>query len=165
MERILVSGCLLGQKIRYNGSDKALAHDLLPLWQQQGRLVAICPELAAGFGTPRPPAEIADGGNGDGVLTGKARVIEETGRDVSALYRTSAETALTLAREQGCRFALLTDGSPSCGSSFIYDGGFSATRHDGEGVTAALLRQHGITVFAEHQIDDLARLLTLQEPG
>lgn len=159
MERILVSGCLLGQKIRYNGSDKALAHDLLALWEQQGRLVAICPELSAGFGTPRPPAEIVDGGNGDGVLAGKARVIEETGRDVSTLYRTGAEIALTLARDQGCRFALLTDGSPSCGSSFIYDGSFSGTRHDGEGVTAALLRQHGMEVFAENQIEALAARL------
>ncbi|WP_445681494.1 DUF523 domain-containing protein [Radicibacter daui] len=165
MERILVSGCLLGQKIRYNGGDKALAHALLTLWQREGRLVAICPELSVGFATPRPAAEIADAGNGNSVLTGKARVIEQTGRDVSALYRAGAEMALSLARQQGCRFALLTDGSPSCGSSFIYDGSFSGARHDGEGVTVALLRQHGVTVFAEHQIDDLARLLAIQEPG
>ena len=61
MERILVSGCLLGRKIRYNGTDKAVgkgeATNLLARWQEEGRLVPICPELSAGFSTPRPPAE------------------------------------------------------------------------------------------------------------
>ena len=169
MERILVSGCLLGRKIRYNGTDKPLsaadATSLLAHWQQQGRLVPICPELSAGFSTPRPPAEIAEGADGAAVLAGSARVIEKTGQDVSALYRAGAQAALDLARREGCRFALLTDGSPSCGSSFIHDGSFSGTRLAGEGVTAALLRHHGITVFAEHQINDLARLMADQRPG
>jgi uncharacterized protein YbbK (DUF523 family) len=163
MERILVSGCLLGRKIRYNGTDKALrqaeALALLARWQQEGRLVPICPELSAGFSTPRPPAEIAGGTSGPAVLAGGAQVLEDTGRDVSAQYVTGAEAALALARQHGCRFALLTDGSPSCGSSFIYDGSFSGTRHEGEGVTAALLRGQGIKVFTESEIAELAAQL------
>ena len=55
--------------------------------------------------------------------------------------------------------ALLTDGSPSCGDSFIYDGTFKGRRIDGEGVTAALLRQHGITVFLQTEISSLAAAL------
>ncbi len=59
MEKILISACLIGRPVRYNGSDKASgASDVLKLWQEEGRLVPDCPEVAVGFPTPRPPAEI-----------------------------------------------------------------------------------------------------------
>ena len=158
--RILVSACLLGQPVRYNGSAKSAAHPLLEQWRQEGRLVAICPELSAGFGVPRPAAEIAEARDGEAVLAGAASVIEATGGDVTDLYVAGAQSALALALEHDCRFAVLTDGSPSCGSGFIYDGSFGGRRHAGIGVTTALLRQHGIEVFAETEIDVLqARLL------
>jgi len=157
--RILVSACLLGRPVRYNGSAKAVAHPVLDEWRAQGRLVVVCPELMAGFGVPRPPAEIAAGASGEAVLAGAARVVELTGADVTACYVEGARAVLALAQENGCRFALLIDGSPSCGSGFIHDGGFGGRRHAGAGVTAALLRQNGIEVFAETQIDVLrARL-------
>lgn len=113
----------------------------------------ICPELSAGFSTPRPPAEIADCASGTDVLEGRGRVVEATGRDVTDLYIAGAQSALRLARERGCKFALLVDGSPSCGSGFIHDGSFSGRRHVGTGVTAALLRQYGIEVFSEGEIE------------
>ena len=49
--------------------------------------------------------------------------------------------------------AVLTEFSPSCGSGNIYDGSFSRERIDGDGVTAALLRSHGIRVFDQHQLE------------
>lgn len=153
--KILVSACLLGRPVRYNGSAKAVSHPALDQWQREGRLVSICPELTAGFSVPRPPAEIAEGRSGEAVLSGEARVVEATGADVTDLYFAGARAALALARENDCRFALLIDGSPSCGSGFIYDGTFAARNHVGAGVTAALLRQHGIEVFAETEIDAL----------
>jgi len=158
--KILVSACLLVQPVRYNGSAKAAAHPLLEQWRQEGRTVAVCPELAAGFGVPRPAAEIAEARDGEAVLGGTASVIEATGADVTDRYLAGAQSALALALEQECRFAVLTDGSPSCGSGFIYDGSFGGRKHPGIGVTTALLRQHGIEVFAETEIDALhARLL------
>ncbi|MDN5927054.1 MAG: DUF523 domain-containing protein [Hyphomicrobiales bacterium] len=153
--KILVSACLLGRPVRYNGSAKAVSHPALDQWQREGRLVSICPELTAGFSVPRPPAEIAEGRSGEAVLSGDAHVIEATGADVTDLYVAGARAALALACENDCRFALLIDGSPSCGSGFIYDGAFVARKHIGVGVTAALLRQHGIEVFAETEIDAL----------
>lgn len=145
---LLLSGCLSGQPVRYDGAARPLMHASLARWQAEGRVFAFCPETAAGLPTPRPPAEITPGQDGATVLDGSARVHEATGHDVSAPFLAGAYLALDLARRHNCRFALLMDGSPSCGSSFIYDGHFTGTRHAGQGVTAALLRRNGITVYA-----------------
>lgn len=145
----------MGRPVRYNGSAKTLVHPALDQWRLEGRLVSICPELVAGFSVPRPPAEIAAGQSGEAVLEDGARVIEVGGADVTDLYVAGAHAALDLARANDCRFALLIDGSPSCGSGFIYDGAFRGRKHAGAGVTAALLRKHGIEVFSETQIDTL----------
>ena len=160
MERVLVSACLLGSKVRYNGSFRLDHHPVLARWQSEGRIVQICPEVAAGFSTPRPPAEIQGAGDGHAVLQGHGKVIEQTGSDVTQLYRDAGQLALDLARETGCRYAVLTDGSPSCGSNFIYDGSFSGTRVAGQGTTTALLEENGICVFSEDRIGELDDLLT-----
>lgn len=159
MDKILVSGCLLGQPVRYDGTAKTGAPALLARWHAEGRLVATCPELAGGFPTPRPPAEIADGRDGADVLDGTARIVERGGADVTAGYLAGARIALALAQAHGCRYAVLTDASPSCGSTRIHDGGFAGVTHEGAGVTAALLRRHGIAVFAHDDLDRLAALL------
>ena len=155
MQRILISACLLGHAVRYNGGASDLAHPAVRRWQAEGRLVTICPEVTAGFSIPRPPAEVAEGRTGEAVLHGAASVIERGGADVTALFLEGARAALALALQNGCRFALLTEGSPSCGSGFIHDGSFSGRKHAGHGVTAALLLQNGIRVFGEGEIDAL----------
>lgn len=154
--KILISACLAGLPVRYNGSAKPLMHDAVDRWRAQGRLVTLCPELAGGFQVPRPPAEIENGLNGDDVLDGRARVLELSGGDVSAAYIAGAQIALDVARENGCDHALLIDGSPSCGSGFVYDGSFSGVRHAGQGVTAALLRRNGIAVYSDREVEQLA---------
>lgn len=154
--KILVSACLMGHAVRYDGRSKPLVHPVLDRWREEGRLVTICPEMSAGMPVPRPPAEIAAAADGADVLAGRARVMEKTGGDVTAGFIEAAENALALARQTGCRFALLIDGSPSCGSSFIYDGTFGSARHEGAGVTATLLRRNGIEVFSDREIERLA---------
>lgn len=153
--KILISACLAGLPVRYNGSAKPLLHAAVDRWRAQRRLVTLCPELAGGFQVPRPPAEIEAGHDGDDVLDGRARVLEISGGDVSAAYIDGARIALDVARENGCRHALLIDGSPSCGSGFVYDGSFSGVRHAGQGVTAALLRRNGIAVYSDLEVDQL----------
>lgn len=155
-DKILISACLLGRPVRYNGKGKRLDHVQVALWREAGRLVAICPELSGGFAVPRPPAEIANGGSGEAVLAGAGRVVDNTGADVTGQFIAGAEAALALARQHDCRFALLIDGSPSCGSASIYDGKFDGGRHEAAGVTAALLRQNGIAVFTEREVEALA---------
>ena len=139
--RVLVSACLLGRPVRYDGRAKRSDDVVLARWTREGRVVPLCPEVAAGLPTPRPPAEIRAG-----------RVVERDGRDVTDLYERGARITVETARRAGCRHALLTDGSPSCGSTFRYDGTFEGGRVGGEGLVAAALRRAGVAVWPETEI-------------
>jgi uncharacterized protein YbbK (DUF523 family) len=160
MSKILVSACLLGEKVRYHGGDSALDHPILERWRQDGRIVPICPETAGGLPTPRPPAEL-QGGDGDAVLQKVAFVRHRDEADATQAFVTGAEAAVALAREHGVKVALLKNFSPSCGTTAIYDGTFTGTRIQGEGVTAAALRHAGVTVFGEHEIERADEYLRL----
>ncbi len=159
MESVLVSACLLGESVRYNGGDKRCDHQVLHRWVCEGRAVPVCPEVAGGLPVPRPPAEIADAAGGLRVLASTAKVIDVTGRDVSLQFVKGAEQALARTHSSGLRVAILKEGSPSCGSSYTYDGTFSAAKVPTAGVTAALLRQAGLHVFSEAQLAEADRLL------
>jgi uncharacterized protein YbbK (DUF523 family) len=152
MEYILVSACLLGQAVRYDGEHKRCDAKVLQRWLRQGRVVPVCPEVAGGLPVPRPPAEITNGAGGLKVLAGEAIVMNSNGSDVSELFVRGARQALGNARSKDIRIAILKEGSPSCGTGYVYDGTFSHTRVTGLGVTAALLRQNGIHVFSEAQL-------------
>jgi len=152
MQRILVSSCLLGEPVRYDGGHKRSDDPILQRWLREGRIVPICPELAGGLPLPRPPAEITQGASGLDVLTGAASVMDQTGRDVSAPFKQGAEGALDAAMAMGIRLAVLKEGSPSCGTGFIHDGSFSGVKVPGAGVAAARLRLGGIRVFSEDQL-------------
>jgi uncharacterized protein YbbK (DUF523 family) len=127
---------------------------------RSGRVVPLCPEVAAGFQVPRPPAEIQAGFCGKDVLESRARVVEITDGDVTDMFLNAARIAVETARLEGCAFALLTDGSPACGSSYIYSGRHDGSHRPGEGVVAAALRQNGVEVFSQAEIDRLARRLS-----
>jgi uncharacterized protein YbbK (DUF523 family) len=163
MDKILISACLTGDPVRYDGGAKTSANpNLAPnlaRWQAEGRLIPHCPEVAGGLPTPRLPAEIEVGANAEQVLTGAARIIDNAGRDVTRAFLDGAQATLALAQQHACRHAVLTDGSPSCGTSYIYAGQFDGRRTAGMGVTAALLQSHGIRVWNDTQIDELAALL------
>ena len=148
---MLVSACLLGQPVRYDGRDSGYP-DLLQRWQAEGRVVPLCPEVAAGLPTPRPPAEIP-GGQGGAVLDGQTQVVMVQGEEVTAAFLAGAQQALALVRRHGIRVAVLKAGSPSCGNRLTYDGTFSGVKVAGEGVTAALLRREGVLVFSELELE------------
>ncbi len=155
MKKILISACLLGSAVRYDGACKPIQHPFLRDWQTQGRLVPFCPEVAGGLPIPRPPAEIT-GGTGQDVLAGRAKVLSQKA-DVTAPFLAGAQAALALAKQTGISAALLKARSPSCGNDFIYDGSFTGTLIPGTGVTAALLRMNGILVFNENEMDALIK--------
>jgi len=158
VDKILISSCLLGEPVRYDGTPRGLDQPLLRQWHAEGRLIGICPEMAGGLPCPRPAAEI-QGGQGAAVWRGTARVLTRDGGDVSAAFMAGAQQALSLCQRLGIRFALLKARSPSCGGQHNYDGSFSGTLVTGSGVTAALLRQQGIRCFDEQQLAQLAALL------
>ncbi|QLE73441.1 DUF523 domain-containing protein [Streptomyces rectiverticillatus] len=143
MEAILVSACLRGVPCRFDGRHKASPEVEEALADR--RVVSFCPEVAGGLATPRPPAELV-GGDGHDVLDGAARVVEDTGRDVTAEFVDGARRALAAAQHAGCTEALLMPRSPSCGRGAVYDGSFTGALVPGDGVTAALFERNGIRV-------------------
>ncbi|ASP38810.1 hypothetical protein CHH28_09010 [Bacterioplanes sanyensis] len=151
-KKILISACLMGQPVRYDGraNDDKVAHlqTVIQRWQSERRVVVICPEVAGGLPTPRPAAEIRLG-----------HVIASDGQDFTAAFESGAQKALTLAQQHNVAAALLADRSPSCGSREIYDGEFSGRLIPGQGLTAELLSQHGIPCFGPATFDELLDFL------
>jgi uncharacterized protein YbbK (DUF523 family) len=157
MQKILVSRCLLGHRVRYDGGASG-PFDQLQAWLDEGRVVPLCPEVAGGLPTPRAAAEIPGGQGGD-VLDGQAPVMTTEGDDVSAQFLSGAYQALELVQQHGIRIAILKANSPSCGNLLTYDGTFSGVKVSGEGVTAALLKRHGVLVFSELELAEAAGAL------
>ena len=152
MKRILVSACLAGTPVRYDGKPATLNHKIMVRWISEGRAVMACPEVIGGLSTPRSPAEIV-GGDGDDVLDGQATVQTRDGVDVTEQFVSGAKLALQVAQKHDIQVALLQDRAPSCGGDGVYDGTFSRTMRDGRGVTAALFERNGIKVFGGAEIE------------
>lgn len=136
MEKILVSGCLCGLKVRYDG--KAGSFPLLEKLKKHYEIVPFCPEIEGGLSIPRPRAEIV-----------RSEVVTEEGKNVTKAYNLGAEKALNLCRFLGIKIAILNDKSPSCGSRFIHDGSFKNNVIEGLGVTARYLIANGIKVYSD----------------
>lgn len=142
--KLLVSACLLGCRCRYDGASKS--HPAVEALAARHELVPVCPEQLGGLSTPRPPAER----QGD-------RVVTESGTDVTEQYRRGAAEAAHLCALLGCQAAVLKERSPSCGKGQVYDGTFSRTLTDGDGVTAAVLAEMGVPVYGESQVEELLK--------
>ena len=151
MNKVLVSACLNGENVRFNGRIKVFESRVVTDWKVQGRLVPCCPEVDGGLPVPRPCSEIS-GYDGRSVLHGPARVMNIEGKDVTRYFLTGAQKALELARLHNIKLAVLKDGSPSCGSTYIYDGSFSEIKKPGKGITTVLLEKNSIRVFSEREI-------------
>ncbi|WP_339319308.1 DUF523 domain-containing protein [Paenibacillus sp. FSL R10-2734] len=143
---ILVSSCLAGMKVRYNGTD--CLDETIQKLLNENKAIAVCPELLGGFSTPREPAEII-GGDGEDVLAGTAKVVDRSGTDVTDMYLKGAYITLEKAQEVSATMVVLKENSPSCGSTMIYNGEFRGKKIAGNGVTTALLRKNGIEVTSE----------------
>lgn len=143
MQKILISACLLGEKVRFDGKSKKINAKILDVWEIENRLILLCPEVAGGLSTPRDPAEIQ-----------AESVVTITGADVSHAFTHGAQKALALCQQHDIHIAILKEGSPSCGVTQINDGNFTHTKIVGQGITAQLLQKHGIKIFSEHQLKE-----------
>ena len=139
-EKILVSACLLGVNCKYSGGNNL--NEKVLKYIEDKEVIPVCPEIMGGLSTPRPPSEII--GN---------KVMNNENKDVTKEYTKGAEETLKLAKLFNVKKALLKAKSPSCGSNKIYDGTFSGTLTDGDGVTVRLLKENGIEVISEIDLD------------
>ena len=147
---ILVSACLLGVNCKYNGSN-SLSKDVLKVIKDKGSFVACCPELLGGLSIPRGPYEITEG-SGKDIAAGNAKVISQSGEDVTKEFLEGARRALRIAKQNGVKLAILKARSPSCGVNRIHDGTFSGILIKGEGVLAALLKQEGVELISDEGV-------------
>lgn len=141
---VLISSCLAGKAVRYDGKGCESA-EITELIKSGEEYRLICPELLGGLGVPREPCEIVGGGASD-VLCGRARVVNKKGEDVTESFLTGAQKTLEMARELKPKRIYLKSKSPSCGQGSVYDGSFSGTLKNGNGVTAELLTSNGFEV-------------------
>lgn len=141
---IIISACLCGVRCRYDGHSNKDPMFIKLL--RTGRAIPVCPEQLGGLSTPRDAAEIV-GGTGQQVLRGQARVLNKSGEDVSNCFLRGAQETLNLAQKLDASLLILKSRSPSCGVGEIYDGSFSSRLRQGDGVTAALLQEHGFSAI------------------
>ena len=148
-ELFLVSSCLCGNKCRYDGSAGDIRdYPEISRLMHRGEVVPVCPEVLGGLSIPRPAAEII-GGSGIYVLRGLARVLNVEGVDVTEEYLEGSLIGLLVGLQTGCTGAILKSRSPACGIGLVYDGTFRRKLVQGDGVFAALLADHGFTLFSE----------------
>ena len=137
MEKIIVSACLLGEKVRYDGTGKRV-EGIIGL-SRKYELIPVCPEVLGGLPIPRPRSEIREG-----------RVFAIDGTDVTDEFRSGAGRVLKICLESGATKAILKARSPSCGKGRIYDGTFGGILIDGNGIACDLLLENGIEVYDEN---------------
>ncbi|NEW59788.1 DUF523 domain-containing protein [Sulfurovum sp. bin170] len=139
MEKLLISSCLMGENVKYNGKNNLI--DLAQL-REQYELIPFCPEVAGGLPTPRLPSEI--------VSFTPLKLINNKGKDVTHNFIIGAKKTVNLVKKEGITKALLKANSPSCSSAFVYDGSFERQLVKGKGITTLFLREIGVEVFDEN---------------
>lgn len=149
-QTVIVSACLMGIPCRWNGSPDAREPELMRVLGGH-EVITICPELLAGFNTPREPCEIV-GGDGRLVLDGKARVLSKPGEDLTKQFVAGARKAAEIVRRYRPARIILCDRSPSCGGLQIYDGSFSGKVKAGCGILPAILAEEQIPYISNTEM-------------
>ena len=146
--KVLISACLLGDNVKYSGGNN-LKPELVTLLEKYNvKIVKICPECFAGLPIPRVPSEIRED-----------KVFSKDGRDITEEFLSGAEKTYQVAKRKQVDFAILKERSPSCGSSYIYDGSFSGNVIQGQGLTAKKLSKENIIIFSEENLKEIEKYL------
>ena len=149
---ILISACLAGRNVKYNGGNNEVPWLCRWIERHKEQVLLVCPEVMGGLSTPRLPAEIQSGEESSGSVPDNRRVINKAGVDVTKQFLTGAVKVLELVKQHRITSAILKANSPSCSGFYIYDGTFSGTKNAGQGITAALLMEHGVRVYSEEML-------------
>ena len=146
--KVLISACLLGDKVKYSGGNNLMPELVRLLEKYNVKIVKICPECFAGLPIPRVPSEIRED-----------KVYGKDGRDITEEFLVGAEKTYQVAKRKQVVFAILKERSPSCGSSYIYDGSFSGKVIQGQGLTARRLNEENIVIFSEENLKEIEKYL------
>lgn len=104
--RIMISACLLGDTVRYDGKTKQ--HDLIiRFFSLHSELIKVCPEVGAGLSVPRPPVQLVEN-NGQIHALG----VEDRTLDVTDALNHYAQH---ICQQPAPHAVILKSRSPSCG--------------------------------------------------
>ena len=142
MDKIIISSCLLGNNTKYVGTNNYI--DGIEALKEKYIIIPICPEVMGGLSIPREPSEIKDD-----------KVISKAGNDVTKYFKAGCNHILKLIENEDIKFAILKDGSPSCGVNYIYDGTFTKNKIKGNGLITKELIKKNIKIYSEHEIGEL----------
>ena len=145
---VLISACLLGDNVKYSGGNNLTPKLVTLLEKYNVDIVKVCPECFGGLPIPRVPSEIKEN-----------KVFSKDNRDVTEEFLIGAEKTLKIAKENDVNFAILKERSPSCGSTYIYDGNFSGKIIEGQGVATRKLNEENIIVFSEENLEEIEKYL------
>ncbi len=146
-EKLLISSCLLGNNVKYNGGNNILSIEVLEKLRNKYELYLCCPEVDGGLPTPRIPCEI--------VSQDPVKVINKENEDKTEQFLLGANKALQICKQNNIKIALLKSNSPSCSNKYVYDGTFNSKKIQGKGVSAQILMNKGIVVYSEDEIANI----------
>lgn len=145
-----MSHCLLGKNCKWNGKNNA--SDLIISISDKVEFIPVCPEIFGGLPTPRIPSEIIG-----------EKVFNEIMLDVSKNYQIGAEKTLQIAKQNNIKYAIFKERSPSCGVHQVYNGKFERNTVDGMGITTKLLKENGIKVFSNEEIEEMIKAIRTEQ--
>lgn len=142
--KIAISACLLGDNVRYDGKHQ-LNKELKELLKKHS-IIKICPEISSGFDIPRKAMEIKDN-----------RVINIDNEDLTDMLMKGCKICFD--KISYCDLVILKSKSPSCGYKQIYDGTFTNTLINKNGLFSQMCIDNNLKVYTEKDIDILKEIL------
>jgi len=146
---VAVSACILGWKVRYDGSAKRqpaiagrLAGRLLPL--------PVCPEVAIGLGVPRPPIELVE-------VDGRVKALGVEDRTCDVTISLTQYARHVAGQRPPIAGMICKSRSPSCGLEVLlhdFRGGELPKRVEGRFVHALMVFLPGLPLMEEKDLDD-----------
>lgn len=146
--KVLISACLLGDNVKYSGGNNLTPKLVTLLRKYNVDIVKVCPEYLGGLPIPRVPSEIREN-----------KIFSKDNRDITKEFLIGAEKTFKIAKKNQIDFAILKERSPSCGSSYIYDGSFSGKIIEGQGITTRKLNEKNIKIFSEENLEEIEKYL------
>jgi uncharacterized protein YbbK (DUF523 family) len=138
---IIVSACLLGENCRYDGNN-CFNRELFEFLRDK-QIIKVCPEVFCGLGIPRIPFEIVKEND-------NLRAITKIGEDITLKVKKGCKKCFESINSENIEYAILKSKSPTCGFEKVYDGKFSGTLTNGNGIFAEILQSYNINIYNEH---------------